>query len=236
MWDRPEILMAVANFLYGVAAVALMYILLLTAIHLPVFPVREVQVIGSISRVTRAQIDTVVHRELRGNFFTIQLDTARGAFAKLPWVRRVQVRRHWPDRLEVFLEEHEAIARWGGDELVNTHGEVFAAASDGRLPMFHGPREVAADMAENYRQFSDQLAPLGLRIAEVDVSDRRAWRVRLEEGMTLELGRDQLAGRLGKFVSAYAESVGRMNERPQIVDLRYPNGFAVRMKAMGNGA
>jgi len=236
MWDRPEILTAVANFLYGIAAVALMYILLLTAIHLPVFPVREVEVMGRISKVTRAQIDAVVHRELRGNFFTIQLDASRSAFEKLPWVRTVQVRRQWPDRLEVVLEEHEAIGRWGADELVNTHGEVFAAASDEKLPVFHGPREVAADIAENYRKFGAMLAPLQLHVVEVEVSDRRAWRVRLEEGMTLELGRDQLTGRLGKFVSAYAESVGRMNERPQIVDLRYPNGFAVRMKAMGNGA
>jgi cell division protein FtsQ len=236
MWDRPEILTAVANFLYGIAAVALMYILLLTAIHLPVFPVREVEVLGSISKVTRAQIDAVVHRELRGNFFTIQLDASRAAFEKLPWVRSVQVRRQWPDRLEVVLEEHEAIARWGTDELVNTHGEIFAAASDAKLPLFQGPREVAADITENYRKFGALLAPLQLHVAEVEVSDRRAWRVRLEEGMTLELGRDQLTGRLGKFVSAYAESVGRMNERPQIVDLRYPNGFAVRMKAMGNGA
>lgn len=236
MWDRPEILTAVANFLYGIAAVALMYILLLTAIHLPVFPVREVEVLGSISKVTRAQIDAVVHRELRGNFFTIRLDASRGAFEKLPWVRSVQVRRQWPDRLEVALEEHDAIARWGADELVNMHGEIFAAASDANLPVFHGPREVAADITVNYRKFGEMLAPLQLHVAEVEVSDRRAWRVRLEEGMTLELGRDQLTSRLGKFVSAYAESVGRMNERPQIVDLRYPNGFAVRMKAMGNGA
>lgn len=236
MWDRPELLTAVANFLYGVATVALMYIVLLTVIHLPVFPVREVKVVGSISQVTRAQIDTVVHRELRGNFFTIRLDASRLAFEKLPWVRRAQLRRHWPDRLEVVLEEHEAIARWGDDALVNTHGEIFAAASDARLPVFSGPREVSADIATNYRKFRDLVAPLGQQVAAVEVSDRRAWRVRLEDGMALELGREKMTERLAKFVSVYATSVGRMREQPQIVDLRYPNGFAARVRTMGNGA
>lgn len=236
MWDRPEALTAVANFLYGIAAVALMYIVLLAAIHLPVFPVREVKVVGHISQVTRAQIEAVVHRELRGNFFTISLDASRQAFEKLPWVRRVQVRRHWPDRLEVALEEHEVLARWGAEGLVNLQGEVFAAASDAKLPVLTGPREISKEIADNFVRFRGQLEPLGLQVAEVAVSDRRAWRLRLEDGMTLELGREQMAARLGKFVSAYAQSVARLHERPQVVDLRYPNGFAVRMKAPGAGA
>ena len=33
----------------------------------------------------------------------------------------------WPDRLEVDVEEHVALARWNDAALVNTHGEVFAA-------------------------------------------------------------------------------------------------------------
>lgn len=236
MWDRPELLTVIANFLYGVAAVALMYIVLLTVIHLPVFPVREVKVVGSVSQVTRAQIDAVVHRELRGNFFTIHLDDSRLAFEKLPWVRRAQLRRHWPDRLEVVLEEHEALARWGDDGLVNTHGEIFAAASDAKLPVFSGPREVSAEIATNYHRFRALIESLGFQLAAVEVSDRRAWRLRLEDGMALELGREKMTERLAKFVSVYAASVGRMREQPQIVDLRYPNGFAARVRTMGNGA
>lgn len=236
MWDKPEILTAIANFLYGLAAVALFYGVTLVAIHLPVFAVREVNVTGSLSHVTRAQIEAVVHRELRGNFFTINLDASSDAFEKLPWVRQVRLRRQWPDRLDVTLEEHEAIARWGGDGLVNAHGEVFAAASDARLPVFTGPIEVAPEIASQYARIATALMPLGRQVAEIRVSDRRAWRVILDDGMTLELGRERVAERVEKFVAAYAVSIARLREAPRIVDLRYPNGFAVRVKSADNGA
>lgn len=236
MWDKPEILTAIANFLYGVAAVALFYGVALVAIHLPVFAVRDVNVTGSLSHVTRAQIEAVVHRELRGNFFTINLDASSKAFEKLPWVRQVRLRRQWPDRLDVTLEEHEAIARWGGDGLVNSHGEVFAAASDARLPVFTGPIEVAPEIAAQYARIATALMPIGRQVAEIRVSDRRAWRVSLDDGMTLELGRERVAERVEKFVAAYAVSIARLREAPRIVDLRYPNGFAVRVKSADNGA
>ncbi|MCW5625674.1 MAG: cell division protein FtsQ/DivIB [Burkholderiales bacterium] len=230
MWDRPEALTALANLLYGLAAVAVMLIIVLVTVHLPAFPVREVRVVGEVHHVTRAQIEQVVRGQLRGNFFTIRLDDSREAFEKLPWVRRVNVRRQWPDRLEVALEEHEVLARWGEQGLVNTHGEVFEAASDAVLPVFRGPKDTSSDVTSHYLQFRGLLEPLGQRVIDVNLSDRRAWRLRLAGGMTLELGRDQVVPRLQKFAGAWHSSIALMREPPAYVDLRYPNGFAVRLK------
>lgn len=231
MWDRPEVLSSLANFLYGVAVVALFYGVTLAVIHLPVFPVRHVNIQGQLTHVTPAQVRAVVERELRGNFFTIGLEASREAFAKLPWVRHVHVRRQWPDRLDVVLDEHAVLARWGSDALVNTQGEIFAAASDAKLPVFRGPDDAAAEIVDAYARFQQALAPLGHTVAEVEVSERRAWRLRLDDGMTLELGRERVAERVEKFAAAYGESIARLRDAPRVVDLRYPNGFAVRVKA-----
>lgn len=232
MWDRPELLTATANFLYGIAAVAAMLMAILVTVHLPVFPVREVRVVGSVEQVTRAQLEAVVRGELRGNFFTLDLEAARVSFERLPWVRRVNVRRHWPDRLEVSMEEHQVLARWGEDGLVNTHGERFEAASDRVLPVFSGPAEAAAEMARGYGDFARALDPLGRRVVQLTLSPRRAWTLRLDDGMTLELGREHAQSRLSRFAAAYAASVGRMRSAPAVVDLRYPNGFAVRIRGL----
>ena len=132
VWDRPALLNAVANALYAVATVLGLYAVFFLLIHLPLFPVKEVRVLGALEHVTREQVETTVRRQLTGNFFTVDLAAARRAFERLPWVRRVEVRRVWPDRLQVTLEEHVALARWGDSGLVNTHGEVFSAASDAR--------------------------------------------------------------------------------------------------------
>ena len=79
----------------------------------------------------REQVEEVVRREVHGGFFTVNLNTARAAFERLPWVRGANVRREWPARLDVVLEEHMPMARWGDEALVNMQGEVFRAAYDG---------------------------------------------------------------------------------------------------------
>lgn len=229
MWDRPDVLNAIATVLFSCAVVAIGYGLVLATVRLPVFPLREVRVSGTAGHVTRDQIEAAVRRELRGNFFTIDLAVARRSFERLPWVRQAEVRRHWPDRLDIAIEEHVALARWGDTALVNTHGEVFRAASDVSLPVFSGPEGSAKEIAIQYAYFHRSLAAIGQVPRQVIVTPRRAWRIRLENGLTLEVGRDQVEERLARFVGAYDQTIGRLARRIDHVDLRYPNGFAVRI-------
>lgn len=229
MWDRPEVLNALANALYGAAAALALYAGGLAFVRLPVFPLREVRLMEPAAHVTPAQVESTVKRELRGNFFTLDLAVARAAFEKLPWVRRVAVRRHWPDRLDVTLEEHVPLARWGDSALVSTHGELFAGAYDGALPAFSGPAGTVKEIAIQYAYFSRSLSAIGQVPAQVQVSPRRAWQVKLESGLTLELGREQIEARLARFIAAYGRTIGTLERRIDYVDLRYPAGFAVRV-------
>jgi hypothetical protein len=111
------------------------------------------------------------HRaKLTGNFFTLDLQSARQVFESLPWVRHAVVQRVWPNRLEVTLEEHKPAAVWKGDEgndrLVNTYGEVFEAnvgdVDDDDLPEFSGDEASAPEMLAMYRRLNPVFAPLGL--------------------------------------------------------------------------
>ncbi len=101
MWDNAAALNRAAGLLYGAAALLIVYGCIHYVVHLAVFPLREIRVIGDVGHVTNEQVAAVIARELRGNFFTVDLAQARQAFEKLPWVRKVNVRRQWPDRLEV---------------------------------------------------------------------------------------------------------------------------------------
>src|SRR5262245_14228685 len=125
MWDDAGRLNKVANFAFSLAAALILYGAAHVFVHLPIFPLREVQVTGEAAHLTQEQVQEVMARELRGNFFTVDLARIRAGFEKLPWVRTVNVRRHWPDRLEVVMEEHRPLARWGSTALVNAQGEVF---------------------------------------------------------------------------------------------------------------
>lgn len=229
MWDRPDVLNRLADLLFAVTVLLALYGALHFVLRLPVFPMREVRVTNAFSLVSREQVEALIRREIRGNFFTLDLAAVRTAFAKLPWVRNVSMRRRWPDHLEVTLEEHVPLARWGDLALVNNHGEVFNAAYDGNLPLFTGPPEAAKEIVIQYEFFRRTLAAIGKTPAEVQVTPRRAWRVRLEGGPTLELGREQVDVRLARFVAAYGRTLGRLDRRIDSVDLRYANGFAARI-------
>lgn len=231
MWDRPKVLLWFANFLYALAAVLLLYSVLFVVIHLPIFPLKEVKVEGELSHVTRDQIRLIVDRHLRGNFFTLDLLQARHAFQKLPWVRNVSVRRRWPDKLEVTLEEHHELARWGNIALVNTYGELFHAASDSELPVFYGPGDGVDEVADYYGKFSALLKPTGMKITQLALSPRRAWEVGTDSGMIIAVGREQVEARLQKFATVYTKTLGGLNVKVAYADLRYPNGFAVRKPA-----
>ena len=226
MWDKPHLLRMISSTLFGISSALVLYGVLHYVLHLPVFPLRALQLSAAPQRVDAAQIEAVVRSELRGNFFTVDLESTRHAFEKLPWVRKVSVRRHFPWRLEVSLEEHVALARWNGAELVNTHGEVFVATTDQVLPKFIGQPDSAAEVTQMYKTFGEQLAPLKQEIAQISLSPRHAWQLRLNNGMALELGREQAQQRLARFVAVYPYSMASMQRAISYVDLRYRNGFA----------
>jgi cell division protein FtsQ len=126
-----------------------------------------------------------------------------------------------------------ALARWGESGLVNTHGERFAAASAAPLPLFAGPPGTEAEVTRRYREFSALLAPLGETPERVMLTARFAWQLRLARGLHIELGRDSarepVERRLARFVGAHARTLARIPRPHEYVDLRYPNGFALRI-------
>lgn len=211
----------------------------------PWFALRNIEVKTPVAHVTEAQIRLVAERQVRGTFFTVDLEGVRSSLEKLPWVREARVERRWPDTLVVSLTEHVPLARWNDNALINEAGEVFVAAVSTQLPRLSGPEGGSAEVVAAYRRHQAALAPLGMTVDELRLSPRRAWRLRLDNGMTLALGREQTDARLARFVSMYPRLFGAQPAPevvagmqgatpadpipPVTVDLRYPDGFAVRM-------
>lgn len=246
MWDNAVFLNRSANALYALAAAALIYAGVQAAIHSPLLPLRHLALQGDLTHVTREQAQGAARTGAIGTFFSVDLDAVRRAFEILPWVRKVEVRRVWPDRIQVAIEEQVALARWGTDaqakRLVNTYGEVFEGELPDavRLPQLAGPLGSAEELTRRYGAFRHALAPLDLEPRQVLLSPRYAWQLRLSNGLTLELGRDQLKqpvlARLSRFVAFYAQTLGQLNRRLDYVDLRYPNGFALRVPEIMHSA
>jgi len=163
----------------------------------------------------------------------------------LPWVRRAEVRRRWPARLEVRIEEQQAVARWGEDmaQWVNPYGEVFSASPPQEggesLPILQGPNGSSAEVLRRYAEFTQTLAAIDRRPLQLTLSQRLAWKLHMDDGMDVELGREQqkasISTRLARFVEVYPMALAERKPRPTVVDMRYPNGLALRPVATGQG-
>ena len=235
MWDDARQLNIAAGTLTLVAVLALACGMLAWALRQPPFAFREVFVHGPLERASAAHLEAAIREELTGTFFTMNLDRARGALTRVPWVRNVALRRQWPQRLEVTIEEHAPVARWNDAGLVNSQGEVFVADYNGELPQFDGPDGSATQVAARFREWSEALAPLALTLERVRLSPRGGWRLaaRGDGGaLAIELGRDEPTARLASFVGVYERTIdalARAGTRVEHVDLRYRNGFAARV-------
>jgi cell division protein FtsQ len=239
MWNNPNALNFMSKILVGTVAIAVLYAISLQLIRPPFFPIKEISINVvrgetknmALQNVTNEQIEQLVKTEIDGNFISVNLTAVREAFVKLPWVREAKVNREWPHGLNVTLEEHRALAYWGSHALVNTYGEVFRVSAEMDLPVFTGPNEASAhEVTRQYQRFNQILAPLQQKIAELILTPRYAWRIQLDTGTVLELGRDETEERLTRYVSIFNHSIALLNQQGPLayVDLRYPNGFAIR--------
>lgn len=236
LWDRPAVLDLVSDLLMLLVALACGYALVIWFLSRPLFPLREVVVLTPLGHVTVSQLEYAARSSIQGNFFLVNLEDVRAAFEKLPWVRRAEVRRRWPDAIELRLEEHQAVAYWTVSDsddmhLVNRQGEVFVAASNANMPDFSGPPGSAAYLLARHVEFVRTLEPLGLRPVGVWLSAREAWRLVLDDGMVLVLGRDQdkapVSERMQRFVRAWPQAQEKLGVQVAIADLRYQRGFAL---------
>jgi len=230
MWDNAPLLRNIANVLLFFSVLAALYGTAYYLAHLPgLFPLQSVRLNSVPLRVEAQNVLQVVRREVQGNFFTVDVERLRQSLEKLSWVRSVSIRREFPHGLAVQLEEHQALARWNNSALVNRQGEVFVAENAGdALPVFIGQAGDSVEVTQRYVQFNQLLSSLNLQITQLSLSPRHAWQLRLNDGMVLELGREEVLQRLARFVA-----VRKIDDRSTMkyVDLRYRNGFAVRQSA-----
>ena len=243
MWNDPLALNRLSMLLLLLVLAVAAYAASRRLAAMPVFAIRTLEVRGTqgagIEHVTAERVARECLPRIRGTLFTASLADIKLAFEALPWVRSASVRRQWPGRLVIELEEHRALARWNdeaGNRFVSVRSEAFNAAGEAKLaaglPLLTGPEGSEADVVRVYEGLIERLRALDKTPSVVSLSPRQAWVARLSDGLTLELGREQSAStvmsRVERFVALYPSTIAQLPARAEVADLRYPNGFAVK--------
>jgi cell division protein FtsQ len=197
--------------------------------------IKSVQVEGMFEQVDPHNVKRVAASFSEYGFLGVDVETVKLAIETLPWVKQASVRRVWPDTLYISLEEQAAVARWSDRGLVSPGGELFFpqdSATFSHLPELLGPASNGAVVLAKYRQLNEMLAVHELSIKRLEQDERRAWVVTLSSGVKLLLGRKESEVRLTRFIEVYPKVLKAWEQKIDEVDLRYPNGFAVRWNAV----
>jgi len=237
---------ATAAVLFTACAVLLLAAACWWAVRHPLFALGGISVQGEVTHNSAATLRANVAPQLSGNFFTVDLRATRRAFEAVPWVRQAIVRREFPNRLRVALQEHQAVAYWGedgGSRLVNSYGEVFEANSGDvdheGLPRLGGPDGQSAQVLAMYRELTPLFEPLDLAVEQLQLSGRGSWQATLDSDAVLELGSGDAAEvlpRVQRFVQTLTQVASRYGRRPDALlsaDLRYGDGYAVHFRGVG---
>lgn len=193
------------------------------------WPMRHLVVSGEFRQVSDAQVRAAVLPYVRGGFFAVDLVKVREAIAALPWVRHVEVRKRWPDRLEASVDEYAPLARWGQGRMLSENGEIFPApaAPIADLPGFTGPDDRAVEVMAFYSQAKPLFLGSGLQVQSLDLTARGSWSLALSDGTQIEVGRGEPQARLERFARLLPR-LRQTDPRPLLrADLRYTNGFAL---------
>lgn len=209
----------------------------------PVWSVGGITLVGDVTHQNAVTVRAHLASRLSGSFLTVNPQEVKALFETVPWVQQAVVRREFPNRLRVSIQEHEATAWWGesgSGKLVNMQGQVFEANPDDpqaeNWSELAGPPGQSAQVYALFRQLQPVFAPLKREIQRLELDARGSWRVRLDNGALIELGRGEPAELMTR-VTGFVRSVPQLTQRYggrdlESADLRYPNGYAVRMRGV----
>jgi len=199
----------------------------------PLFPIAFVRVEGEIENLDLPKFRQALLPVVSGGYFTLDMAELEGVVRSFAWIEGVRFARVWPDTLEISITEHKPVARWGDKALLNQRGERFAPESIeafSGLPVIYGPPGMEASLLAMLKDLNDRLEPKGVSVAALDLSKRRAWIVKLSNGLGLHFGRQDPVRLLERFLEWVPKLGGDGFSRLKRVDLRYSNGFAVVWK------
>ncbi len=208
----------------------------------PLFSVRSIDM-NPCANVTQEEVWTIVRGGGKGNIWTVPAREVSRKLASHPWIRSVSVRKAFPDRLVVRIEEHRPVAMVNLDALwyVNDEGKLFkrlTAYDPKNLAIVTGfsagdLRGRDAVTIRNFRKALDLLrlaeaGPLRKNLSEVHFDAQDGYTlVTRDTGLQFKVGGLDFQKAIRRVEEALPR-VSSLGHAPGIVDLKTEGRIFVR--------
>lgn len=141
----------------------------------------DLTVRGRLQQVDPEQVQALAAPYLQAGFMAVDMDALQQTIEALPWVARARVRREWPGKMIITVQEEVPAAIWNGEHLMNAYGEVFlrnsVAAEQTTLPHLFGPDGTQTILLAAFGEMQKLLRNRNANLEKVRLSDRRAWQL-----------------------------------------------------------
>ena len=196
-------------------------------------PLKYVRTDGVFQYLSKDEVQAVLQPLVVTGFFDVDMQAIQAAVATLPWVDTVAVKRIWPDAIDIKVSERKPYARWGKSSLITGQGVIFTPKNVDQfqnMTVVTGPESQQVRVLEIMKGIKTALADQSMELAEFSVNDRWAWKIKLSTGLEILLGRNEQLKKLQRFLKTLTVLKQEQVEQMAVVDLRYPNGYAVSWK------
>ncbi|NVK75181.1 cell division protein FtsQ [Marinomonas sp. CT5] len=196
------------------------------------FTIKKIEIKGDLKYVTHEELLSDYSSLLGQSLFGISLSEAMKVVLSSEWVASAEIRKVWPNTLQILVHEYTPLAYWRDGQLISTSAVIIRPNKVPDLPLtkLYGPEDSSDVVLEQFGLVSQVLAPTSLRVSVLTLEPRGAWSIRFTNGISVKLGREQILERLQRFIAVYKSDLSGRIEQIASVDARYPHGVAVGWK------
>ncbi|PCI72936.1 MAG: hypothetical protein COB38_02545 [Gammaproteobacteria bacterium] len=211
--------------------------------------VTEISINNDLQQVDPSSIAKILKKDEYTYLLQIDVTKLQNEIKKLSWVKQAEIRKKWPNTIEVLIEEYLPIARINKKLLVDS-GILIGANNQkdmNELPLLNfvnqdfknsgfkskyfkteGSNREYLEIVKRYKTIEKNFESIGIIVESLDISESLAWTINTSNKIKIKIGRKQHVKRINRLISTlhFIEKF----EMVKTIDLRYNNGFAVDRK------
>ena len=222
----------IVALLIGIAVVG--YNLYQSVLSQNLFPLKRVVIREPLHYGDLHEVSEIIRNHQQRDLMHMDIAVLAEEMQQLDWIAKASVYKRWPDTVEMDLVERVPVVRWGEKAFLDADGAAFTIPDNDKLrelATIHGPDGYEKQVLGYYQLIAPWLSKQRIAIQELYLDQRLVWHARLENGLDVILGRDQLNERLKKLIVVNDKVIEPYARYIDGIDLRYHDGFSVRWKA-----
>ncbi|MEP7728679.1 cell division protein FtsQ/DivIB [Marinomonas primoryensis] len=196
------------------------------------FAIQKIEIKGDFKYAVEDDLQADFSSLLGQSLLGVSLSDSLVVVLSSEWVANAEIRKVWPNTLQVLVHEYTPLAYWGDRQLISTSAVVITPREVPELPLtkLYGPEDSSDVVLEQFGLVSQVLAFTSLRVATLTLEPRGAWSIVFTNGVKVKLGREEILERLQRFIAVYKSDLSGRIDQITSVDARYPHGVAVGWK------